>query len=152
MREGRGISLKQIAAATKVDVELWSAMERNDFSRWPSGIFARAFVREYARLIAADPEETVNEFCRSFSRGDRRRGRIIREKAELLGFESQWRDDLAARLPEDRRQSLNSRETTYARPRVQRPWPWRMWVSVAAFAAMAVLRRRRPASNPAAIK
>jgi len=148
-REARRVSLEQIAAATKVDVELWAGMERNDFARWPSGVFARAFVREYARLIGVDPEETVNEFCRWFEQGDRRRGRIIREEAELLGFESRWRDDLAARLPEDRRQA-STQETASAR--MTRPRPWRMWATVAAFTAAALLRWRRTASNAAATK
>jgi transcriptional regulator with XRE-family HTH domain len=94
IREQRGISLEHLANRTNVDIELWDAMERNDFSRWPSGIFARAFVREYARAIGVDPESTVDEFCRSFPLGDRRRGHIIRAEAELLGLDSEWHDDL----------------------------------------------------------
>ena len=63
-RERLGISLDELAIATKVSVELWEGMERNDFSRWPSGIFARAFVRDYARAIGLDSDAVVNEFCR----------------------------------------------------------------------------------------
>ena len=56
-RERRGISLDTIASVTKVGAELWDGLERNDFSRWPSGIFARAFIRDYARAqIAALPD------------------------------------------------------------------------------------------------
>ena len=95
IREQRGITLEQLADITNVDSELWAAMERNDFSRWPSGIFARAFVREYARTIGLDPESTVNEFCRHFPQGDRRRGELIRDQASLLGVASEWHDDLA---------------------------------------------------------
>ena len=94
IREQRGISLDHLANRTNVDVELWEAMERNDFSRWPSGIFARAFVREYARAIGLDPESTVDDFCRYFPLGDRRRGHIIKAEAELLGLDSEWHDDL----------------------------------------------------------
>ena len=95
IREQRGISLEQLASSTNVDVELWAAMERNDFSRWPAGISARAFVREYARTIGIDPESTVDEFCRHFPQGDRRRGELIRAEASLLGVSSEWHDDLA---------------------------------------------------------
>jgi transcriptional regulator with XRE-family HTH domain len=106
IREQRRISLQQIADITNVDIELWSGMEANDFSRWPAGIFARAFIREYARAIGVDPESTVDEFCRWFPQGDRRRDRIIRAEAELLGVPSDWRDDLT---PEsDRRQRRES--------------------------------------------
>lgn len=152
LREARGISLESIAAATKVDLDLWKGMERNDFSRWPSGVFARAFVREYARLIGADREETVNEFCRWFPKGDRRRSRIIRQEAELLGIPSQFRDDQAPRLPEDRRQPLDADGRPIVVPRASQPRAWRMWAMVAAFMATALVRWRRPASNPAATK
>jgi len=84
-RERRGISLDELAAATKVSVDLWEGMERNDFSRWPSGVFARAFMRDYARTVGLDPDAVVDEFCRQFPTGDRRAARIVRAQAELIG-------------------------------------------------------------------
>lgn len=104
IREQRGISLEQIAGQTNVDLELWVALERNDVSKWPSGISARAFVREYARAIGVDPESTVDEFCRCFPHGDRRRDRILRAEAELLGLPFDGRDDLVP-AEEDRRRA-----------------------------------------------
>lgn len=84
-RERRGISLETIAAATKVGADLWDGLERNDFSRWPSGIFARAFIRDYARVIGLDAEDLVDDFCRLFPLGDRRTDRLIRAQAEFIG-------------------------------------------------------------------
>ena len=84
-RERRGISLDTIAVATKVSADLWDGLERNDFSRWPSGIFARAFVRDYARAVGLDADEVVDEFCRLFPIGDRRAARLIKAQAELIG-------------------------------------------------------------------
>ena len=84
-REWRGISLDTIAVATKVSADLWDGLERNDFSRWPSGIFARAFVRDYARAVGLDADEVVDEFCRLFPIGDRRAARLIKAQAELIG-------------------------------------------------------------------
>ena len=86
-RERRGISIDTIASVTKVGSDLWEGLERNDFSRWPSGIFARAFVRDYARAIGLDADEAVNEFCRLFPIGDRRASRLIQAQAELLGHQ-----------------------------------------------------------------
>ena len=63
-----GVSLDEIVRDTKVSVELWEAMERNDFARWPTGIYARAFIREYAEMIGVDPDSTLDEFCRWFPR------------------------------------------------------------------------------------
>ena len=45
IRLQKGVSLKQLAESTKVAETLWAGLERNDFSRWPNGIFARAYVR-----------------------------------------------------------------------------------------------------------
>ena len=84
-REKRGIGLADLAAATKVSVDLWVGLERNDLSRWPSGIFARAFVRDYARVVGLDADAVVNEFCRQFPIADRRISRIVQAQAELIG-------------------------------------------------------------------
>lgn len=84
-RERRGISLEELAIATKVSVELWEGLERNDLSRWPSGVFARAFVRDYARTIGLDGDAVVNEFCRHFRIADRRAARLVQGQAELIG-------------------------------------------------------------------
>jgi transcriptional regulator with XRE-family HTH domain len=91
-REKRGITLDALAAYTKVSVDLWIGLETNDFSRWPSGIFARAFVRDYARAIGLDADALVNEFCRQFPIGDRRAGRIVEAQAELIGHRLEGTD------------------------------------------------------------
>jgi len=91
-RERRGITLETIALVTNVSVELWQGLERNDFSRWPSGIFARAFMRDYAKAVGLDADETVDEFCRLFPNGDRRANRLIRAQAELIGHTPEYRD------------------------------------------------------------
>ena len=69
LRLERGVSLEEIAHSTKVIVSLWAGLARNDLSRWPPGIYARSYLREYARAIGADPESTVDEFCRCFPQG-----------------------------------------------------------------------------------
>jgi cytoskeletal protein RodZ len=65
-REQRGISLRQIATATKISVVALEALERNDISRLPGGIFSRAFVRSYAVEVGLDPDQTVQRFVESF--------------------------------------------------------------------------------------
>jgi transcriptional regulator with XRE-family HTH domain len=106
----RGISLESIAAATKISIDLLSGLERNDLSRWPTGIYARAYIRAYATQIGADPEGIVDAFCRWFPQGDRRAERVVRDQASMVGHELQWRDDLVGLVvKQDRRAS--SRET-----------------------------------------
>ena len=69
-RERRGVSLRHIAVATKISITLLEALEKNDVSRLPGGIFSRAFVRSYAGEVGLDPEETVREFISRFPTQD----------------------------------------------------------------------------------
>src|SRR5262245_48649637 len=66
-RERRGISLRQIATSTKISAAALEALERNDISKLPGGIFSRAFVRSYATEVGLDPDETVREFLERFN-------------------------------------------------------------------------------------
>ena len=108
-RMKRGIALEAISRRTNVSVDLWAAMERNDFARWPTGIYARAYVREYARAIGVDPGATVEEFCRVFPQGDRRTERVLREQAAIVGHQLVWSDDLLPAAGDDRRASASTR-------------------------------------------
>jgi transcriptional regulator with XRE-family HTH domain len=101
IRLQRGVTLEQIANTTKVPRELFDDLERNDFSRWPTGIYARAYVRQYAYAVGVDPDSTVDEFCRSFDQGDRRAERIVREQSVILGHSLEWQDNV--RSDADRR-------------------------------------------------
>ncbi len=65
-REHRGLTLNQIAEQTKVSAALFAAMERNDFSRWPSGLFRRAFLRSYAEAVGLNADDVVRRFTRLF--------------------------------------------------------------------------------------
>lgn len=94
VRLQRGISIEHIAHTTNIAKDLLEALERNDFSEWPSGIFARAYVRQYAQAVGADPDATVDEFCRNFPQGDRRAESLMRDHATLVGHELEWQDDV----------------------------------------------------------
>jgi transcriptional regulator with XRE-family HTH domain len=65
-RERRGLTLEGIADSTKIKRSLLAALERSDVSQWPSGIFRRAFMREYASAIGLPPEPVVAELTRLF--------------------------------------------------------------------------------------
>lgn len=65
-RERLGISLEAIAASTKIKRSLLADLERDDVSKWPRGIYRRAFVREYAAAIRLPAEVVVAEFLELF--------------------------------------------------------------------------------------
>jgi transcriptional regulator with XRE-family HTH domain len=60
------VDLRAIAAETKISESLLEALEEDDVSRWPSGIFRRAFIRAYAQAIHLNPDEVVREFLACF--------------------------------------------------------------------------------------
>jgi len=65
-REGRGFTLVQIADSTKIPVALLQGLERNDLSRWPKGLYRRAFFRSYVTALGLRAEPLVLEFARLF--------------------------------------------------------------------------------------
>jgi cytoskeletal protein RodZ len=73
-RERRGIPLRQIATETKISMRALEALERNDISQLPGGIFSRAFVRTYAAQVGLDPDATVEEFLRDFPQDELQAG------------------------------------------------------------------------------
>ena len=81
-RERRGISLRQIANATKISIGALEALERNHISRLPGGIFSRAFVRSYAIEVGLDPEATIQEFIAQFPHETVTAGHPISAQAE----------------------------------------------------------------------
>jgi len=114
IRIQRGVSLERIAEATKVSVSLWAGLERNDLSRWPTGIYARSYVRDYAQAIGVDPEATVDEFCRWFPEGDRRVARTMREHADIVGNPPEWHDEVPASVVDGDRRSAGQSTPTAA--------------------------------------
>lgn len=61
-RERRGMTLRQIADQTKVAAPLLAGLESGDLSRWPGGIYRRAFVKSYATALRLDTDEVVKRF------------------------------------------------------------------------------------------
>jgi transcriptional regulator with XRE-family HTH domain len=65
-RERRTITLASISDNSKISHSLLEALERDDVSRWPSGIFRRSFIRTYAQAIGLDPDVIAREFLERF--------------------------------------------------------------------------------------
>lgn len=58
-REARGVSFDEIALATKIGTRSLKAIEAENFSVLPGGIFNKGFVRAYARFLGVNEEEAV---------------------------------------------------------------------------------------------
>ena len=55
----RGVSLEEISAATKISIRFLQAIENEELSKLPGGIFTRSFVRTYARYLGLDEERVL---------------------------------------------------------------------------------------------
>ena len=60
-RNTQGKSLREIANTTNIAPRILEALDRDDVSLLPGGIFGRGFVRAYAREVGIDPEPLVAE-------------------------------------------------------------------------------------------
>lgn len=69
-REAKGVTIDEIAAATKIPVSLLHGLERSDVSRWPAGLYRRAYLRDYLRMIGLPPDPIVTEFRHLFPHPD----------------------------------------------------------------------------------
>jgi cytoskeleton protein RodZ len=65
-RELRGMTLHQVADSTKLSATTLQCIERNEFNRLPSGIFARGHLRAYAAAVGVGSDEVVHAYLSQF--------------------------------------------------------------------------------------
>jgi len=96
-RELREISLREIADVTKISIRYLEALEQDRFDVLPAPVFAKGFLREYARYVGLDPDEVVNSYLTAQDevepadepeprRNPRRGGRLEKTSGLLLTF------------------------------------------------------------------
>lgn len=61
-RERKGISISEVALATKINNKMIIAMEEGDLEHLPPKTFLRGFVRAYASFLEMDVENLLNTF------------------------------------------------------------------------------------------
>jgi hypothetical protein len=65
-REQQELCLAAIADRTKIKASLLEALERDDLSHWPQGIYRRAYVRAYADAIGLNADTVIREFLEAY--------------------------------------------------------------------------------------
>ena len=68
-RERRGISLSDVAVATRVSLRYLSALEESRFAELPGGVFSKGIVRSYANCCGLDAEGTLQKFLEAMRAG-----------------------------------------------------------------------------------
>src|SRR5205807_957884 len=63
----RKLDLDQISHELKISRRMLDAIEADQYERLPGGVFAKAFVRQYAGMLGLDGEELANQVQRAMS-------------------------------------------------------------------------------------
>lgn len=82
-REVREISLNEISNESKISYRYLEAFEKDQFDILPAPIFARGFLREYARFVGLDPDEVVNYYLSAIPTKD-----VVEEPVKMTPISS----------------------------------------------------------------
>jgi cytoskeletal protein RodZ len=100
-REIRNISLREISDNTKIGMRYLEALEDDRFEVLPAAIFAKGFLREYAKYVGLDADEVVNFYIAA---DQRRRAELdetetVVPRPQVRPGHSRMPDRLLPRLP-----------------------------------------------------
>lgn len=61
-REAKRLSLEDVERETRIRAQFLAALEEEDFAKLPGDVYARGFLRNYARFLGLDPQEAVQRY------------------------------------------------------------------------------------------
>ncbi|GKS59241.1 XRE family transcriptional regulator [Nitrospira sp.] len=65
VRETKGLSVEEVALKTRIRADFVRAIEEGNYAKLPDQVFARGFVRSYARSLGLDEEDAIQRFVQS---------------------------------------------------------------------------------------
>ena len=65
VRETKGLTVDEVASKTRIRTDFVKALEEGNFAKLPDQVFARGFVRSYARSLGLDEEDAIQRFAQS---------------------------------------------------------------------------------------
>jgi cytoskeleton protein RodZ len=65
VRETKGLTIDEVASKTRIRTDFVKALEDGNFARLPDQVFARGFVRSYARSLGLDEDDAIQRFTQS---------------------------------------------------------------------------------------
>jgi cytoskeletal protein RodZ len=65
VRETKGLTVDEVASKTRIRSDFVKALEDGNFAKLPDQVFARGFVRSYARSLGLDEEDAIHRFIQS---------------------------------------------------------------------------------------
>ena len=80
IRESNNISIEEVEAATKIRAKYLQAIEADDFDAIPGKVYAKGFVKSYARYFKIDQEPVIQELIEETFGGQRPVTPVVEEK------------------------------------------------------------------------
>jgi cytoskeleton protein RodZ len=65
VRETKGLTIDDVASKTRIHPDFLKALEEGNFSKLPDQVFAKGFVRSYARSLGLDEDDAMRRFDQS---------------------------------------------------------------------------------------
>jgi cytoskeleton protein RodZ len=65
VRETKGLTIDEVASKTRIRTDFVKALEEGNFAKLPDQVFARGFVRSYARSLGLDEDDAIQRFTQS---------------------------------------------------------------------------------------
>ena len=66
-REERDISISEVAEQTRISPHYIEAIENDDYSPLPGGIFNKGFIKSFAKFVGIDEDEALQDYSRQLS-------------------------------------------------------------------------------------
>lgn len=86
VRETKGLTVDEVASKTRIRADFVKALEEGNFAKLPDQVFARGFVRSYARSLGLDEEDAIHRFIQSagafYEKQDERERLKVRQAEE----------------------------------------------------------------------
>lgn len=86
VRETKGLTVDEVASKTRIRTDFVKALEEGNFARLPDQVFAKGFVRSYARSLGLDEEDAIHRFIQSagafYEKQDERERLKVRQAEE----------------------------------------------------------------------
>jgi len=86
-RKEKGLSLDQVIKKTKIPASFLKAIESDNYSGLPSGLYPQLYVRTYAKILGLSPQKMEAIFRRDYRNFEKKKASPVSVK---VGFSSAW--------------------------------------------------------------
>jgi len=95
-RKRKGVSLEQIADATKISIRFLRAIEAEEFEKLPGGIFTTSYLRQYAAAVGVEEARLLDYYQAKQERHDAPNGSMVNADESRTSILRFWRAPAAA--------------------------------------------------------